>query len=180
MTTNLNLNQFSRTNTMSDAANAIPPSSSTEKLIKTSWPWCYLSACCMHNAWESCEIVDFEKPTHLCYKTQRAAVNTFWHGIQFQSGYTCTESPDQTFQTEPCISDGESSASPRVQRGLPFPSFYSQHWFDVNLDHLSCVNCTCAVTQPHWWVSLQVCVCVCVLPPSRPLQENGWMSVVHL
>lgn len=43
-----------------------------------------------------------------------------------------------------------SHGSPMGGSGLPSPSLHPQHWFDVNLNHLFCVNCTCATVQCHW------------------------------
>lgn len=97
-------------------------SSSTEKFIKTPWPYPYLSslmACRMHNVWVSYKITDFVERIHLCYKTQTGIVNTLWHAFQFQSGNTCIKSPDQTCQSEPWSSDSKAVAASWGDSGFP-------------------------------------------------------------
>ncbi len=63
--------------------------------------------------------MDFGLRIHLWYKTQKGPVNSLWHAFQFQSGYTCIESPDQTCQSEACISDSKAVAASWGDLGFP-------------------------------------------------------------
>ena len=122
-------------------------SSSTEKFIKTPWLCPYLSslmACHMHNAWESYKFIDFVMRTHLCHKTQRGCCK---YSLAFISISKWIHSHGVTWSNMSNWSMYQWQLSRGGLTGrcrLPSPSFHSRHWFDVNLDHLSCVNCTCA------------------------------------
>lgn len=120
-----------------------------------------------------------------CYKTQRVAVSTLWHAFQFQSGYT-VHGVTWSNMSNWTMHQWQWSRGGLMGRcGLPSPSLCSRHWFNVNLDHLSCVNCTC-----YYVASLVGCttegpkIKVCVFSHSRQSPvgcfDNGWMWVVQL